>query len=114
VSYTPVAAVGSGSITTLGTVQGGVKAFGKTVTVRIDVTVTTAGTAGTSLSFTLPAASISGPEQVLVGREVGSTNKALTGWIQSNSSVAFVNLYDGSFYIADGARYILEGTYEVA
>jgi hypothetical protein len=111
--YTPTVTVGSGSITTLGAVSGRHKKFGRLVMVELTVTVTTNGTAGTSIAASLPFASANLGQQAFLPGALGS-GAALNGWVQANSSVCYLRNYDGTYTFADGTNYRVSGMYEAA
>jgi hypothetical protein len=53
-SWTPTVASGTGTITTLGTVEGQYQQYGKLVVARFSIQITTKGTAGAELNLSLP------------------------------------------------------------
>ena len=108
-TYTPTMSAGSGTFTSASAV-GYYKRIGKVCVVHFALTITTNGTAGSNVQFTLPFTGGAGNNQG-VFREVQSTGNC--GIVSDGGTTAvcrtFTNGYPG------GSNYILSGslTYEV-
>lgn len=89
------------------------KTVGKTMHLRVNINITTNGTAGTYTQVTLPATS-AGSSQVIVGSELASAGFALTGYVSASSSVLIIRKYDATYAGADGYSFALTGTIEIA
>ncbi len=112
-AYTPTLTAGSGSFTSA-SATGAYQRVGKDVHVRVDVLITTVGTAATSLIFTLPVAPKSLTEMIIPGRRVtdGATYSARVTSALGTSGTA--TRFDGVFGISSGERIVFTGTYEAA
>jgi hypothetical protein len=98
-TYTPTITVGTGAITTLGTVSGRYKTIGKTLFISVSAGITTNGTAATSFSFSLPA---------------GMTVNMLQGRAAASTTVITVLTYANAYPGGDGRRIALSGVIEIA
>jgi hypothetical protein len=109
-SYTPTITSGSGSFTTV-SATGKYKVFGKTCWFTVDITITTAGTAGgfigVSLPFTQVATSLSS-----YGMEVNATGYMVKG-LNPASGVMQITKYDNASIIGSGYVIRTTGTYEI-
>ena len=103
-AYSPTVTAGSGAFTTV-SAAGRYKTIGKTV--HVEVTITTIGTAATSMLFTLPLASQSGAVLSGINASTGATVSGLVG-----ASGVVVFRYDGAFPAAAGNQFTLSGVYE--
>ena len=111
VPYTPGVAASSGTITTLGTVTGSYKAIGSTVHFNVSISITTNGTAGTAIIFTLPGLpkynfAPNGYEAAVYGGQMqvrGQTSGICVVYKEANA-------YPGQ----DGCTIVISGTYESA
>lgn len=108
-AYTPTITAASGSFT-LVSAAGKYKKFGKTCWLTVDITITTAGTAGgfigVSLPFTQAAASLSS-----YGMEVNATGYMVKGLNPASGDMQ-VTKYDNATIISSGSLIRLTGTYE--
>jgi hypothetical protein len=108
-AYTPTITAGSGSFV-LVSAAGKYKKFGKTCWLTVDITITTAGTAGgfigVSLPFTQAAASLSS-----YGMEVNVTGYMVKGLNPASGDMQ-VTKYDNATIISSGSLIRLTGTYE--
>jgi|SRR5581483_1407597 len=109
-SYTPTLTAGTGSFTSA-SAAGKYIQVGKTVSIRIVVTITTNGTAASSVNVTLPIA----PNgwAVFTGKEGLVNGKAFGGSTNGSASLQLTN-YDNTYPGASGAALVLEGVYEVS
>lgn len=112
----PAVTAGSGSFTSVtGTTR--FLRLGKLVFIRIEVTITTNGTAGTFIQVALPVTSANigvGKVQMLAGREVATTGFSVMGTINNSSLVMTIRKYDNTYLGADGYVFVVEGWYEAA
>lgn len=106
-SYTPVVTAGSGAFTSV-TPTGRWQQVGKRVDYRIDIIITTNGTAAGQVYATLPLP-IREPTPIF-GREVNVTAQPLIG-NAAGSNVQIV-YFDFSYPGGDGRRLVLSGSYE--
>jgi hypothetical protein len=115
-TYTPTITVGTGAITTLGTVSGRYKTIGKTLFISVSAGITTNGTAATSFSFSLPAGMTvnSGADGYLSGREGLVTGNMLQGRAAASTTVITVLTYANAYPGGDGRRIALSGVIEIA
>ncbi len=111
-AYTPTVTAGSGSFTTT-SAAGRYKQIGKTATFSAAITVTTIGTGGGSVNFTLPVTANAANSTFCSGRETGSTGSALFAF-NSSTTVANITRYDNIFIGANGYVYNISCTYEAA
>lgn len=108
-AYTPTLTCGSGTLTAA-VATGHYKAIGKTIHVRITVTITTYGTCGTSINATLPVAP-TGDGYSLAGWRAND-NKGLATFM--NASPMQIYLYDGTHPGGDGIILVVSGSYQSA
>lgn len=111
-SYTPTVSAQSGTFTSV-SATGAYKQLGKTVFVRITVTVTTLGSAAGTLFVTLPSSAVSAG-YMLLGRENGATGKLLQGYTTSASSTLNIVAYDNISTIVSGANIFINGMYQTS
>lgn len=110
-TYTPTVTSGSGAFTAV-SASGASKTNGKSVNIRISITITTNGTAATSVIATLPVAALAGVTQSITGSR--ANNIGLTGIIDpATNNITMTNM-DSTYPGADGQQLILSGTYEAA
>ncbi len=108
--YTPTVTSGTGTFTSA-SATGAYVQVGKIVSFRIEVTVTTNGTAATNIAATLPVADVN--RHNASGFERALTGKVVRGSLNSGGKVTFL-YYDNSYPGADGAIFVLSGVYEAA
>jgi len=95
IAYTPTLIPGSGTLTSA-TIAGRYRRFGNTLFIRALIDITTNGTAGTNLQFTLPNSWTTAFQVApMVVRENGVTGVAGSGVATGNS--IFVTKYDGTY-----------------
>lgn len=112
-AYTPALTVGSGSLT-LASASGRWKKIGKTVFFSINVSITTNGTAATTLNATLPVAAASaGYSQIFACRDEG-LGAFLQGRLLSGGSVVTFITSANAYPGANGSSICCTGTYESA
>ena len=109
-AYTPTITAGSGTFTTV-SATGRYIQIGKIIHFRETITITTNGTAGTSVISSLPAAAYEA-NWMCFGRENNVTGKTLCGRGATTSVTIFT--YDNFYPGGDGYQLTLSGTYEVA
>lgn len=114
-TFTPTVSPGSGAITTY-TSSGYYRKVGSIVTVQVTAFITTAGTAGGTLSFSLPFTSLtttSGQQQYAgTVRESAATGVIYFMTINSNTASAFVQTAaNGAVLWVDGYTYTGSITY---
>lgn len=109
-SFTPTVTAGSGAIGAQAGASGRYIAWGKTIHVTGAVTITTNGTAGLGIVFTLPVAG-SGGVHYGIGRHSGGG--ALISHVFSGTHLV-LNLLDGTHPGADGRSLSFSATYEAA
>ena len=112
-SYTPTIAANAGTFTTV-SATGSYLAIGKTVFVRIRITITTNGTASSSVTATLPVNCAATPAVcVLSGRAGGVSGYLLQGLISfSTPTIVRIFNYDNTYPGADGEILSVSGVYE--
>lgn len=106
-SWTPSVTANSGSFTTV-SATGDYTKIGRLVTAHVTITITTNGTAASTVNFSLPFTSASGHEYYGCGRERNSTGVSLSVAVSASSSTAVIRKYDNSY--PGGSGYILETT----
>lgn len=111
-AFTPVVTSGTGTITTLGAVDCAYRVDGKTVHYRGSITITTNGTAATSIFITLPLSGKAGKKFMFVGREDGVSGSILQGALQNAGMT--ITTYNNGYPGANGAIILFNGTYEAA
>lgn len=110
-TFSPTITAGTGTFTTVSG-AGRYKQIGKTVFIQIVITITTNGTAATTVlvSSALPVAA--SQDFLLPGRAKVISGKMIQG-IKSGSGILIVN-YDNSYPGGDGETLVLSGLYETA
>ena len=111
-SFTPTVTSVTGSITTVGALACTYMRVQKMVVVEFDITITTIGTAGGAILFTLPINANSSLMGTGVGRESGVTAAPLFVW--HTTTQAQIQKFDGTFTGGNGYRYVGTITYGVA
>jgi hypothetical protein len=112
-AYTPTVTAGSGSFTAV-SATGIYNQLGKTVFFQVAITITTNGTAATSVNATLPFTSVTGPIYVVAGRANAVSFKMLQGKIGSASTTVAIFNYDNTYPGASGETLIVSGVYQKA
>lgn len=112
--YTPVLSAGAGTLTSA-TATGSYAQRGKIMTVRVQIVITTNGTASSTLRFTLPIATAGTLGAVFHGKERATTGKSVEGFVDGGGqSIVALQFYDGTYPGANGYVINVVGTYEVA
>ena len=111
-SYTPTVTSVTGSITTVGALACSYMRVQNLIVVEFDITITTIGTAGGAILFTLPVTANSSLMGTGNGRESGVTAAPLFVW--HTTTQAQIQRYDGTFTGANGYRYVGTITYGAA
>ena len=112
-AYTPTITAGTG---TFGTVSatGRYKTIGKTVFVKMEITVTAVGTASASAIASLPVTAAGTNGAVFVGRENAISGSMLQGLVPAGASFVTIYAYNNSTPYVANAVLILSGVYESA
>ncbi len=111
-AYTPTITAGTGSFTTV-SATGRYLAIGKLVLVQIVITITTNGTAATSVKATLPALGNVASGYTMYGRANTVSGKALQGIVNFATALATIFNYDNTYPGASGETITMNGFYEV-
>lgn len=109
-NYTPTCSFQTGSGTLSGT--GRYQVIGKTVFFQVTVTITSAGTGGSSVVFTLPFTAAATATWWASGRD-NNTGFFIGGTIGSGSGSVGYTKYDGSFLATASSPMTLTGFYEI-
>jgi hypothetical protein len=112
-SYVPTVTAGTGTFTSAAAV-GRYKQMGKTIMLRIAVTITTNGTAASYVNVTLPFATPNNEDQAMSGSETAVVGKGLRATLLKNTSNARITFYDATYPGANGHVLVIEGVYEAA
>lgn len=113
-AYTPAVTSATGAFTTVAATGSYLK-MGKTVEVRIAITVTTNGTAATSVIATLPfTAETTVEPHIWAGRETVASGVMLQGVIDPAATAVSIFQYDNTFRGASGDTLVVSGAYETA
>lgn len=114
-AWTPTVTAESGTFTTVSG-AGRYIAAGKLITFSASITITTVGTAASSVKFTLPVAALAVNTYIGGGRENTTTGAQLQVWNTpgSGTGAAYIIRYDNASAIAAGRTLIVAGTYEAA
>jgi hypothetical protein len=112
-AYTPTVSAGSGTFTSVAA-TGRFMRCGLMCWVSITVTITTNGTAATSVNATLPFAAASTTVSLIPGQETTGSNDMLQGLIPASSSTVRITNTDGTYPGADGDVMSVSGWYEIA
>ena len=109
--YTPTVTAQAGTFTT---VAGAIryKKRGRFVFINVTVTITTNGTAATSVLVTLPVAPTTASNQILSGRNY-TAGTVIAGLISGTSSAQILR-YDATYPGANATVLVLTGVYEAA
>jgi len=109
-TWSPTVASQAGTITTLGTLVARYAQAGKNVYFSLTIPITTNGTGSAWINASLPVTPKAAT--TVVGREVASTGKSLTGTINSGSSTMVIQTYDNSYPGGSGFTLVVSGVYE--
>lgn len=115
-TYTPTVTAGSGTFTSV-SATGRWRRFGRIIFWQTTITITTIGSAATSLIFTLPVAAVAnqslgwGIENAVNGMYVTVVSGDLDG---SDTSHGVVRRFDDAHPNGSGYVHYLTGTYEAA
>jgi hypothetical protein len=111
-AYTPTVTAGSGTFTTV-LATGRFLRIGKIVLVEVDITITTNGTAATSVVFTLPDSTTTAARTVLHGKEFTAGKSVVASAVSGSGTLAITN-YDATYPGASGNQIAVAGLYEAA
>jgi hypothetical protein len=111
ITYTPTVISSAGTITTLGTVVAKYQQINKTVTISLDIPITTNGTGSGFIQVTAPF--IAASAAAFAGREVAISGDALSASIAVGAINILITTYTGAYPGANGYRLALSGTYNV-
>lgn len=107
-AWTPTVTAGSGSFTTVSG-AGKYAVIGGLTFIRVSITITTNGTAATSVRFTLPTTA--GEVGVFYGREAGLAGNALQGVVAAASNTVDVYTYANAYPGGSGVGLTVAGFY---
>jgi hypothetical protein len=111
-AFTPTVSSVTGAIFVAGALDCSYMRVQKAVIVEFDITITSIGTAGGAILFTLPINANSSLMGTGVGRESGVTAAPLFIW--HTTTQAQIQKFDGTFIGGNGYRYVGTITYGVA
>jgi hypothetical protein len=112
-TYTPTLSASSGTLTTA-TGTGLYRRRGNIVYLKMDINITTNGTAAGELRFSLPIATTGTYGNTFHGKERGLTGKAVVGFANGGgATVCGLQFYDGAYPGANGSVINVSGFYEV-
>lgn len=112
-AYSPTITAETGTITTVGTTVGRFKRFNDTLQFALDVTVTTNGTGAGSVRATVPD-KVETMNAVATGREFAVGGKAVSGSLSVGTTFCAIRNFDNTYPASDGARLIVNGSYQIA
>ena len=107
-AWTPTVTAGAGSFTTVAG-AGKYAVIGGITFVKVAITITTNGTAATSVRFTLP--STASEASVFYGREAGIAGNAMQGVVSAASNVVDLYTYNNLYPGGSGAGLTVAGFY---
>lgn len=111
-TYSPSYSSTGGTPTSVTTNKAAYKQIGKIVTMRVDFTVVTVGTATGHIKLTLPVTALD-TSNAGTGLEIAATGFAASVYTET-TSLAGVTIYSGMTGWVAGYRWIIEMTYEAA
>lgn len=111
-AWAPTVTPGSGTITTLGAVNGYYKIIDKLMYVNVSVSITTAGTAAGNMTVSMPTGTAL-HATALGGMEIAITGKAVVGYIPAAGSSFVLHFYDASSLFASGNQVVFSGWLEL-
>jgi len=111
-AYTPTLAAGSGTLTSA-SATGRFIQTGKNVSFSIRIAITTNGTAATYITATLPVTAFAA-SQVLSGYHETNTEVMSAVILSGAPTVARIRNSAGEYPGANGAAFVISGTYEAA
>lgn len=113
-TYTPTLSCTSGTLTSA-SATGASKQSGKTVFLRVAITVITLGTCATGINISLPVNPLATTEMSIQGKNI-VVGQNVTGRIRSdatpNNSITSLTRYDGTLGISNGDVISITGVYE--
>jgi len=109
-SWTPTVTSSIGTITTLGAISGRYTRVGSTITFHVNIQITTNGTGGGTVNFTLPTSCAS--LSIGNGREDAITGNQIHAVIKVGTS-ASISRYDNAYPGGNGHLLRVSGSYEV-
>jgi hypothetical protein len=112
-AFTPTITSGTGTLTTVASISGAYRKFGKRVEFKYQWSITTNGTGATDLQATLPIAAQGTQGSICAGLERSVTGKGMTGFIDGGGDTTISMRYsDGTYPGVNGGVYNISGTYE--
>ena len=111
-AYTPTLAAGSGTLTSAAA-TGRYTRISNNVSFSIRIAITTNGTAATYITATLPVTAFAA-SQVLSGYHETNTEVMSAVILSGSPSVATIRNSAGEYPGANGAAFVISGTYEAA
>ncbi|MDE3023234.1 MAG: hypothetical protein KGI54_15525 [Pseudomonadota bacterium] len=112
-AYTPTVSSDSGAFTTVSATGAYQLIDTYTLALRVNIIITTAGTAAGDLHFSLPASLVSAGAQSMAGREVAMTADALAVSIPAGGGTTSITTAIGNSPIGNGYNIYISGTIEV-
>ena len=114
-AYTPTITAATGTLTTVASVLGFYRKFGKRVDFKYQWNITTNGTGSVALLATLPVFATGSNGSVCAGKERAVTGKMLSGFIDGGGTgTVSIQYADGTYPGVNGGTYTISGTYECA
>jgi hypothetical protein len=111
--YTPTITPGSGTFTTA-SASGRYLQIGKIFFLQVQIAITTNGSAGANISFTLPATVGAAAYATLSGRGVGVSGKQLQAvFLGPGATSGFIWNYDNSYPGSTGELLVVSGVIEI-
>ena len=112
IAYTPILGAQSGTLTSA-TAKGRYIRRGNIVYVKMQIAVTTNGSASGFLTASIPTAQVGDFGSAFAGQERGVAGKGLQGWLDGGgSSTLVIKNYDGTYPGSNGSVMELSGFYE--
>lgn len=110
--YTPTITATVGTLTTV-SATGNYNLLGKTLFLRVEITITTNGTGATAIKCTMPASLVGMGDNILVGRENAVTGNMLQASLMNSEGFFLIRKYDNSYPGADGYVLVMTAAVEV-
>lgn len=110
-TYAPTVASETGTITTLGAYNGYYKRHNNTITLFVEINITTNGTGATSVVCSLPETPIQ--DAILFGKETAVTGTALAANVDSGSGTIRIQTLSQTYPGGDGYRILINGVYAI-
>lgn len=108
--WTPTVTPQTGAITTVGALNCAYQMHNNRCTFKAVISITTNGTGGGALNFTLPV--MPAADGVAVGREVTTSGSQLAININNGSLTSNIYTYNNAYPVASGSTVIISGSYQ--